>query len=119
MNNQLTILVVDDEPSIRLTLRHCLEDKFTVLDAADVAGAKEHLKRNRVHLVLSGYHIGAERLTDVAAMLPAGIPLVGMSGLPKQDCYLPPELNNIPWLEKGSLRFEDIRLTIMEALQKC
>jgi DNA-binding response OmpR family regulator len=55
-----TVLVVDDEPSIRLLCRVNLElEGFVVLEAASVQAARELLEEGGVDVVLVDVHIGA------------------------------------------------------------
>jgi len=57
-----TILVVDDEPSIRLLCRVNLElEGYRVLDAATLAEARAHLETAEVDAVLLDVHVGSER----------------------------------------------------------
>ncbi len=57
----LTVLVVDDEPSIRLLCRVNLElDGHRVLEADSLAGARERLAAHPVQVVLLDVRVGAE-----------------------------------------------------------
>jgi DNA-binding response OmpR family regulator len=54
-----TVLVVDDEPSIRLLCRVNLElEGYTVLEAASVQAAREAITAARVDVVLVDVHVG-------------------------------------------------------------
>ncbi len=54
-----TVLVVDDEPSIRLLCRVNLElEGYVVLEAASVPAARALLEQGGVHVVLVDVHIG-------------------------------------------------------------
>ena len=54
-----TVLVVDDEPSIRLLCRVNLElEGYTVLEAASVQAAREALATQRVDVLLVDVHVG-------------------------------------------------------------
>ena len=56
-----TILVVDDEPAIRLLCRVNLElDGYLVLEAASVREARDRLAESPVDLVLLDLHLGGE-----------------------------------------------------------
>jgi DNA-binding response OmpR family regulator len=77
-----TVLVVDDEPSIRLLCRINLElEGYHVLEAATLAEAREHLETDSVAVVLLDIHVGGEdgydllrelRAEDVAVVLLSG-----------------------------------------------
>jgi DNA-binding response OmpR family regulator len=67
-----TVLVVDDEPSIRLLCRVNLElEGFTVLEAASVPAAREALSAARVDVVLVDVHVGAHDGRDLIRELRA------------------------------------------------
>jgi DNA-binding response OmpR family regulator len=54
-----TVLVVDDEPSIRLLCRVNLElEGYTVLEAASLRAAQEVLSTERVDVMLVDVHVG-------------------------------------------------------------
>jgi DNA-binding response OmpR family regulator len=56
-----TVLVVDDEPSLRLLCRVNLElDGYRVLEAEDVAEAEQILLAEAVDVVLLDVHVGPE-----------------------------------------------------------
>lgn len=70
---QRTVLVVDDEPSLRLLCRVNLElDGYRVLEAASVDAAREQLSAGVVDVVLLDIHVGAasglELLDDIEAL---------------------------------------------------
>jgi two-component system, NtrC family, response regulator PilR len=68
--NSHTILVVDDEPSIRFLCRVNLElDGYRVLEAESVAGARRQLENERVDVVLLDLNMGSERSDDLLAEL--------------------------------------------------
>jgi len=55
------VLVVDDEPSIRLLCKVNLElEGYRVLEADTLAEARRHLRENDVDAVLLDVHVGAE-----------------------------------------------------------
>jgi DNA-binding response OmpR family regulator len=56
-----TILVVDDEPAIRLLCRVNLElEGFRVLEAATLAEARERLEDDEIDAILLDVHVGSE-----------------------------------------------------------
>ena len=82
MNN--TILIVDDEDSLRLTLRLRLSAQgFTVLEAEDGEAALEHLKNNSVDLILLDINMprmdGIEALGHITEMYP-GVDVMMLTG---------------------------------------
>jgi DNA-binding response OmpR family regulator len=67
-----TVLVVDDEPSIRLLCRVNLElEGYTVLEAASVGAAREALAADHVDVVLVDVHVGAHDGRDLIRELRA------------------------------------------------
>lgn len=67
-----TVLVVDDEPSLRLLCRVNLElDGLEVVEAATLAEARGVLERERIDLVLLDVHIAGQDGRDLLAELRA------------------------------------------------
>jgi DNA-binding response OmpR family regulator len=61
-----TVLVVDDEPSLRLLCRVNLElDGFRVLEAGTVPAARELLNTEHVDLALLDVHVGGQDGRDL------------------------------------------------------
>jgi CheY-like chemotaxis protein len=92
-----TVLVVEDEPLIRICAAHCLADAgFEVIEAADAAEAMEALEaRNDVALVFTDVNMpgqldGLELAWEVSRRRPE-IPVIVTSGkaTPRED--------QIPW----------------------
>jgi DNA-binding response OmpR family regulator len=64
--NERTVLVVDDEPSLRLLCRVNLElEGYRVLEAGTVAAARELVGREPIDVVLLDVHVGAGNGLDV------------------------------------------------------
>ena len=60
------MLVVDDEPSLRLLCRVNLElDGFAVLEAGSLADARDHLDRSAVDVVVLDVHVGVDDGRDL------------------------------------------------------
>lgn len=72
--NRPIVLIVDDEPLSRDTLRRTLDEEFDVLVAADARSAIQMLSENRVQVVLSDQRmpevVGVEFLTQVRERWP-------------------------------------------------
>jgi DNA-binding NtrC family response regulator len=82
--NAPVVLVVDDEPAMRLLCRVNLElDGFRVVEAATLAGARAVLELEPVGLVLLDLHVGLERgetlLDEIRGREPR-IPVVVVTG---------------------------------------
>jgi two-component system, OmpR family, response regulator len=81
MAPRATVLVVDDEPSIRLLCRVNLElEGYEVLEAASLAEARAQLRSHDVAAVLLDIHVGADNglellreLRDERAELPVAL----------------------------------------------
>lgn len=68
MTEPRTILVVDDEPSLRLLCRVNLElEGHRVLEAATLADARRILASETVDVVLLDVHVGADNGLDLIA----------------------------------------------------
>lgn len=69
MGERATVLVVDDDPSLRLLCRVNLElEGYRVLEAGGVDDARSMLDRERVDAILLDVHLGPE---DGLALMPA------------------------------------------------
>src|SRR5690348_12360435 len=78
MTGGLTVLVVDDEPSIRFLCRVNLElDGFRVLEAATLDDARTSLAE-APSLVLLDLHVGAEHGVDLLTEIRADHPEMGV-----------------------------------------
>lgn len=78
-----TILVVDDEPKIRLLLRRCLEsDGYRVLEAADRREAELCLQGHQIDLVTLDIQLGSESGLAIAAQVRANsrVPIIMVTG---------------------------------------
>lgn len=77
-----TVLVVDDEPSIRLLCRVNLElDGYTVLEAGSLADARGQIDAATVDAVLLDLHLGVERSNELISELAGrGIPVALVTG---------------------------------------
>jgi DNA-binding response OmpR family regulator len=72
-----TVLVVDDEPSIRLLCRVNLElDGFSVLEAGSLGEARGHLEASPVDVVLLDLHLGPERSYELIEELTQATPRI-------------------------------------------
>ena len=76
------VLVVDDEPSIRLLCRINLElAGYEIREAGALAQARERIAAGGIDVVLLDMHLGSERSHDFLAELKgAGIPVAVVSG---------------------------------------
>jgi two-component system nitrogen regulation response regulator NtrX len=79
-----SVLVVDDEPSIRLLCRVNLElEGYRVLEAESLSRAREHLRDASVSVVLLDVHVGSEDgrtlLDEIRSEWPA-VPVALFSG---------------------------------------
>jgi DNA-binding NtrC family response regulator len=84
MGEQATVLVVDDDPSLRLLCRVNLElEGYRVVEAAGLDAAQAALEGDRIDAVLLDVHLGPQ---DGLALLPAiaerGRPVALLTGSP-------------------------------------
>jgi len=82
-----TVLVVEDEPSIRLLFRINLElEGFDVLEAGSLSDARVAIAGHDVSVVLLDLRIGNERGTDLIDELRAcGVPVALVTGSAEHD----------------------------------
>ena len=83
-----TILVVEDEPLLRFTIRHYLErNAYTVHEAASVEEALDRLRRHSIHLLLMDLVLPDDEgraLPRLARVICPSLPILCMSAYPKQ-----------------------------------
>jgi len=82
-DNTKTVVVVDDDPKVRLLLRRCLEtDSYKVLEADSGRALHDHLQHNTVDLITLDLNLGAENGLTIAADLRArsGVPIIIVTG---------------------------------------
>jgi DNA-binding response OmpR family regulator len=76
-----TVLVVDDDPSIRLLCRVNLElDGYVVLEAATLEEARRHLREVDVDAVLLDVHVGAQSGYELLSEIYGKTPVALLSG---------------------------------------
>ena len=78
-----TVVVVDDDPKVRLLLRRCLEtDSYRVLEADSGKALDDHLSSGRVDLITLDLNLGAENGLTIAADLRAKseVPIIIVTG---------------------------------------
>ncbi len=101
---KLAILIVDDDESVRSSLRFLLEPTYEVIEAIDGLSAVNALTEWNVHLILSDYNMpfadGAD-LMQTMTELNVQVPVVWLSGA-----------------EEKELKAKAWRLGVFECLQK-
>jgi DNA-binding response OmpR family regulator len=78
-----TILVVDDEESVRALLRECFElEGYRVEEAADARAASERLEGGAVHLITLDLGLGGDNGLELARQIRArcNVPIVMITG---------------------------------------
>jgi len=77
------ILIVDDEPKMRLLLRRCLEgDGYDVIEAEDEAGTLDAIRSQNVQLVTLDLQLGSENGLEIARRIRqhSNVPIIVVSG---------------------------------------
>ena len=88
MEQNKTILVVDDDAKIRLLLRRCLEsDGYRVVEAETEAEVVQQLASDTVDLITLDLQLGAENGLHIAAKVreTSNVPIVMVTG--KGRCH--------------------------------
>jgi DNA-binding response OmpR family regulator len=78
-----TILIVDDEPKVRLLLKRCLEsDGFTVVEADDEMSTLEAMSAHDPKLVTLDINLGSENGLEIAKRIRqnSNVPIIMVSG---------------------------------------
>ncbi|MEP1328467.1 response regulator [Pseudophaeobacter sp.] len=81
--NSNTILIVDDEPKVRLLLKRCLEsDGFNVIEAEDEARTLEAISAHDVKLITLDVNLGGENGLQIAKRIRqnSNIPIIMITG---------------------------------------
>jgi DNA-binding response OmpR family regulator len=82
-NSKIKILVVDDEPKIRLLLRRCLEsDGYQVLEAANANKTFELIQSEKPDLITLDLRLGEDSGLSIAAKIRAtsNVPIIMVTG---------------------------------------
>lgn len=80
---RITVLVVDDEPKVRLLLRRCLEsDGYVVIEASNIREVDKVLQKSRPDLITLDLQLGDESGLSLAAKIRANseIPIIMVTG---------------------------------------
>jgi two-component system OmpR family response regulator len=83
MSSNRRILIVDDEPKVRLLLRRCLEGEgFDVSEAKDGAEMRVHLEREAISLITLDLNLGTESGLDLAREVrkDRNVPIIMLTG---------------------------------------
>jgi len=83
MSSNRRILIVDDEPKVRLLLRRCLEGEgFDVSEAKDGAEMRVHLEREAISLITLDLNLGKESGLDLAREVrkDRNVPIIMLTG---------------------------------------
>ena len=78
-----TILIVDDEPKVRLLLKRCLEiDGFNVVEAENEASTLEAISAHDVKLVTLDVNLGGENGLEIAKRIRqnSNVPIIMVTG---------------------------------------
>lgn len=78
-----TILIVDDEPKVRLLLKRCLEsDGFNVVEAEDQASTLKAIQVHDVKLVTLDVNLGGENGLEIAKRIrqTSNLPIIMVTG---------------------------------------
>lgn len=78
-----TILIVDDEPKVRLLLKRCLEsDGFIVVEAEDEASTLDAIQVHDVKLVTLDVNLGGENGLEIAKRIRqnSNVPIIMVTG---------------------------------------
>jgi len=96
-----TVLVVEDDPSLRLLTRVNLElEQYHVLEAESIDRAEELLRAEHVHVVLLDLHVGERHGYELLPLLREQYPNTGvclLSGTSEGD---PPKEEGVVFIRK-------------------
>lgn len=104
-----TILVVEDDPSLRMLCRVNLElEGYSVLEAASIPRAEEHLRASPVDVVLLDLHVGDRNGLELLPMLRDEYPRIGVCLLSGTSEVDPPKQEGVDHFIRKPFDLEEL-----------
>jgi DNA-binding NtrC family response regulator len=108
-----TVLVVEDDPSLRLLCRVNLElEGYRVLEAASIERAEEHLRGSPVDVVLLDLHVGDRHGLELLPMLREAYPRIGVCLLSGTSEVDPPKQEGVNHFIRKPFDLEELSRTV-------
>ena len=96
-----TVLVVEDDPSLRLLSRVNLElENYRVLEAATIDRAEELLREEQIDVVLLDLHVGDRHGFELLSILREHHPKIGVCLLSGTSELDPPKEDGVMFIRK-------------------
>lgn len=96
-----TVLVVEDDPALRMLCRVNLElEEYRVLEAPTIAHAEELLRTELIDVVLLDLHVGDRHGTELLPLLREDFPNTGICLLSGTSEVDPPKIWDIEFIRK-------------------
>jgi DNA-binding NtrC family response regulator len=115
----VTVLVVEDDPSLRMLCRVNLElDHYRVLEAQTVTQAEELVASEPIDIVLLDLHLGERHGLELLPILrdkQPGAAVCLLSGTSEAD---PPKQEGVAAFIRKPFELEDLRATMQRLLSK-
>ncbi len=120
MDDQATVLIVDDEKHTRDGLRLSLEDDFDCYVASNAAEAMEYLNNDRIDVMLTDLRLGADdgmKLLDAALALPKPPVCIMMTAYGSVDTAVEAMRRGAYHFVTKPLNLDEVELLIKRALR--
>jgi two-component system response regulator AtoC len=120
MNDQATVLIVDDEKHTRDGLRLSLEDEFDCYVASNAAEAMEYLQNDRIDVMLTDLRLGEDngmKLLDAALALPKPPVCIMMTAYGSVDTAVEAMRRGAYHFVTKPLNLDEVELLIKRALR--
>jgi DNA-binding response OmpR family regulator len=108
-----TVLVVEDDPSLRLLCRVNLElEGYHVLEAETIGRAEEHLRHERIDVLLLDLHVGERHGLELLPLLREKYPSIGVCLLSGTSEVDPPKQEGIDHFIRKPFDLDELSRTV-------
>jgi two-component system KDP operon response regulator KdpE len=108
-----TVLVVEDDPSLRLLCRVNLElEGYHVLEAETIGRAEDHLRHERIDVLLLDLHVGERHGLELLPLLREKYPGIGVCLLSGTSEVDPPKQEGIDHFIRKPFDLDELSRTV-------
>src|SRR5688572_17610870 len=108
-----TVLVVEDDPSLRMLCRVNLElEGYHVLEAETIGRAEEHLRNDRIDVLLLDLHVGERHGLELLPLLRENYPSIGVCLLSGTSEVDPPKQEGIDHFIRKPFDLDELSRTV-------
>jgi DNA-binding NtrC family response regulator len=107
------VLVVEDDPSLRMLCRVNLElEGYRVLEAASISRAEEYLRNERIDVVLLDLHVGDRHGLELLPLLRERYPRTGVCLLSGTSEVDPPKQEGVSHFIRKPFDLDELSSTV-------